>query len=46
VLANGAPVRVASHAREDMLDLPGPGHVTLSVIDADGRSARVQVELR
>lgn len=46
VLANGAPVRVASHARETMLDLPGPGHVTLSVIDADGRSARSQVELR
>ncbi len=46
VLANGAPVRVASHARETMLDLPGPGHVTLSVIDADGRAARARVELR
>ncbi|MAM63662.1 penicillin-binding protein 1C [Maritimibacter sp. UBA3975] len=46
VLANGAPVQVASHARETMLDLPGPGHVTLSVIDADGRAARARVELR
>lgn len=46
VLANGAPVLVASHARETMLDLPAPGHVSLSVIDADGRAARAQVELR
>ena len=46
VLANGAPVIVASHARETMLDLSGPGHVMLSVIDADGRAARARVELR
>ncbi|MBV7380368.1 penicillin-binding protein 1C [Maritimibacter sp. DP4N28-5] len=46
VLANGAPVIVASHARETMLDLSAPGHVMLSVIDADGRAARARVELR
>ncbi|MZR13642.1 penicillin-binding protein 1C [Maritimibacter sp. DP07] len=46
VMANGAPVLVQSHARDTMLDLPAPGHVTLSVIDAAGRAARAQVELR
>lgn len=46
VLANGAPVLVASHGREAMLDLPAPGHVSLSVIDSQGRSARAQITLR
>ena len=45
-LADGVPVVVASTAREAMLMLPGSGYVTLSVIDADGRSDRVQVLLR
>ncbi len=45
VLANGAPVVVASRART--LELPLTlGHATLSVIDAAGRSARAAVELR
>lgn len=45
-LANGAPVAVASRAREEALPLAGPGYVTLSVIDAGGRSAAVSVILR
>lgn len=44
--ANGAPVLTASHEREARLMLEGPGFVTLSVVDAEGRGARVQVELR
>lgn len=45
-LANGAPVKVAEAAREVMLDSLGRGFVTLSVIDAEGRSARTKVRLR
>ncbi|WP_343116404.1 penicillin-binding protein 1C [Ostreiculturibacter nitratireducens] len=45
-LANGAPVAVASRAREEELPVAGPGYVTLSVIDAAGRSAAVSVVLR
>lgn len=45
VLANGAAVVVASRSRTPELPLP-EGHVTLSVIDAAGRSARAAVELR
>ena len=44
-LANGTPVLVGAGSRQAELDLPGPGHVQLSVIDAEGRAARVQVEL-
>lgn len=44
--ANGAPVEVTTFERETRLALPGPGFVTLAVVDAEGRSARVQVELR
>ncbi|RAZ85765.1 penicillin-binding protein 1C [Cereibacter johrii] len=44
-LANGAPVAVSLGGRETMLDLPA-GFLTLSVIDADGRSARTAVRLR
>ena len=44
--ANGAPVAVGSFEREARLALEGPGFVTLSVIDARGRAARVDVELR
>lgn len=46
VIANGTPVLVASHARETMLELPAPGHILLSVIDAEGQAARARVELR
>ena len=37
---------VRRHYREAMLALPGTGFVTLSVIDAEGRSDRVDVRLR
>jgi penicillin-binding protein 1C len=39
------PIAVAMDARETMLALPGPGFVTLSVIDAGGRSARASVRV-
>ena len=45
-LANGVPVAVAYAGRETMLDALGKGFVTLSVIDADGRSARSVIRLR
>ncbi len=45
-LANGAPVVVAERTRAVMLGDLGRGFVTLSVIDAEGRSARSQVRLR
>jgi penicillin-binding protein 1C len=44
-LADGVPVLVAQRGREAMLDLPGAGFVTLSVIDATGQSARAQVRV-
>lgn len=44
--ANGTPVLRASHEREARLVLEGPGFVTLSVVDAEGRGARVELELR
>jgi len=44
-LANGAPVLVGSHAREVDLGDPGSGFVTLTVIDAKGRSDRVVVRV-
>ena len=45
VLANGAPMIVGSRSRAPELPLE-KGHVTLSVIDATGRSDRAVVELR
>lgn len=45
-LADGAPLAVAERGRSTMLALPGPGFFTLSVIDAEGRSARAQVRAR
>ncbi len=44
-LADGVPLAVSSGARETMLALPGPGFVTLSVIDAGGQSALVTVRV-
>jgi penicillin-binding protein 1C len=44
--ADGAPVVVGSYEREARLELPGPGFVTVSVVDAEGRGARVRVEVR
>lgn len=45
LLANGAPVLVATRGRNPALPLAA-GFVTLSVIDAEGRATRAQVELR
>jgi penicillin-binding protein 1C len=45
-LADGVPMAVALDDRETMLALPGAGFVTLSVIDAKGRSARAKVQVR
>jgi len=45
-LANGVPVAVSLTASEVMLASLGRGFITLSVIDAEGRSARSQVRLR
>lgn len=44
--ANGAPVLTRSFERAAQLPLNGPGFVTLSVVDAMGRAARVEVELQ
>jgi penicillin-binding protein 1C len=44
--ANGSPVALGTYDRETRLALDGPGFVTLSVVDALGRAARVEVELR
>ena len=45
-LADGMPVAVASHERQEVLPMPGPGFVNLSVIDGQGRSAGVSIRLR
>jgi penicillin-binding protein 1C len=45
-LANGTPVVLADRSREAALPAPGPGYLTLSVIDATGRSATADVRLR
>ena len=45
-MADGVPVSVAVDAREVMLGLTGKGFVTLSVIDAVGRSAQAHVRLQ
>lgn len=42
---NGEPVLLGSFERETRLEVSGPGFVTLSVVDAEGRSARVSVEV-
>lgn len=44
--ADRAPMVVGSYEREAQLELLGPGFVTMSVVDADGRGARVRVEVR
>jgi penicillin-binding protein 1C len=44
--ANGAPLLTRSYEREALLPMIGPGFVTLSVVDATGQAARVEVELR
>ena len=44
-LANGVPLMVAERAPEVALPMPGPGFVTLTVIDAAGRADSAAVEL-
>ncbi len=45
-LADGQPVALSMERREAILTGLGRGFVTLSVIDAEGRAARVRVRLR
>ena len=45
-LADGQPLAMRRADRTTMLVLPGTGFVTLSVIDAGGRSARAVVKVR
>lgn len=45
-LANGVPIVVSLQAKETMLPDLGRGFITLSVIDAKGRSARTKLRLR
>lgn len=45
-LADGHPVAVGSFERQEVIEDIGPGFVTLSVIDAKGRSAGSTVQLR
>jgi penicillin-binding protein 1C len=44
-MADGVPLAVALRDREALLSLPGSGFVTLSVIDATGRSARANIRV-
>jgi len=44
-LANGLPVLTQSYDRSSMIAVPGPGFVTLSVIDADGNAARSRIRV-
>ncbi len=44
-LADGRPVLTGSHERSALIALPGPGFVTLSVIDGAGRAARASVRV-
>lgn len=45
-LANGKPFVVATYERQSVLESTTAGFLTLSVIDAEGRSARANVSLR
>lgn len=44
--ANGAPFSRSAFARQDIWQPDGPGFVTLSVVDAEGRSDKVTVQLQ
>ncbi len=46
LMADGVPLRTGLRDRSAMIALPGAGFVTLSVIDAEGRSARIRIRLR
>ena len=45
-LADGIPLLTGQPARDAMLPLAGKGFVTLSVIDAEGRSSRSTIRIR
>ena len=45
-MADGVPLVLKSRGREESLALTGPGFVTLSVIDAEGRSASASITLQ
>jgi len=45
-MLDGTPVAIAERRAETLIAAPGPGFVTLSVIDAEGRSSRVSIRLR
>lgn len=45
-LANGKPFEVATYERQSVLEDVGEGFLTLSVVDAKGRSARVNISLQ
>ena len=45
VLVNGAPVLTGLRDRNIMLPISGPGYSDISVIDAKGRGAQVQIRL-
>ncbi|MFD1808140.1 hypothetical protein ACFSHQ_08240 [Gemmobacter lanyuensis] len=46
LLADGVPVQTGLRQRETVLPMAGLGFVTLSVVDAEGRSNRVRFWLR
>ncbi|WP_319782801.1 penicillin-binding transpeptidase domain-containing protein [Oceanisphaera sp. IT1-181] len=45
-LADGQPVVVSARGRDQLVKMPGPGFVELSVIDSTGQSAQAKVRLR
>jgi penicillin-binding protein 1C len=45
-LLDGTPVKIAERRAETLIAAPEAGFVTLSVIDAEGRSSRVRIRLR
>ncbi len=45
-MLDGTPVAIAERRAQTLIAPPGPGFVTLSVIDAQGRSSRVRIRLR
>ena len=44
-LINGRPVAIATHERQSLIAVTGPGFLRLSVIDARGKSARANVTI-
>jgi penicillin-binding protein 1C len=45
-LVDGLPMAQGQRERATILSMPGKGFITLSVIDAEGRSARAKVQVR